>query len=176
MIELRTERLRLRRLTLEDGAFILRHVNEPSFIENIRDSGVRSLEDARRYLEDGPLTSYRQHGFGLLAIERLENPGAIGMCGLLKRPHLEAPDIGFALDPPHRGQGYATESCRAVLAWASGHGIPRILAITSPENTASQEVLKRIGMVREADRSLENGPVAVFSLDLSVHDNFNRTG
>ena len=55
----------LRRFTASDAAFTLRLLNEPSFIENIADRGVRTLEQAARYLLEGPIASYARHGHGL---------------------------------------------------------------------------------------------------------------
>lgn len=49
-----TERLCLSPYSLDDDAFILCLLNEPSFIENIADRGVRTRDDARAYLADGP--------------------------------------------------------------------------------------------------------------------------
>lgn len=50
MLVLETERLRLRRLSIDDAGFILRLLNEPSFIQYIGDKNVRTIEDARLYL------------------------------------------------------------------------------------------------------------------------------
>ena len=55
---LQTERLTLSRLTCDDAAFILDLLNEPSFKKHIGDKGVRTLEDARDYLRDGPIDQY----------------------------------------------------------------------------------------------------------------------
>jgi len=52
-----TERLSLRRMTLRDAAFILQLLNEPPFLRFIGDKGVRTLEDACRYIETGPVAS-----------------------------------------------------------------------------------------------------------------------
>jgi len=54
-----TERLTIRRFDREDAAFILRLLNEPSFVDHIADKGVRSLDDARADIESGPVASYR---------------------------------------------------------------------------------------------------------------------
>ena len=76
-----TERLILRRFTLADAAFALRLLNEPSFIKNIGDRGVRTLEQAERYLTTGPLTGYAKNGHGLEAVELKGSRQVIGMCG-----------------------------------------------------------------------------------------------
>ena len=69
MIVCETPRLRLRHLLDTDAAFILELLNEPDFIRNIGDREVRTLEDARRYIQLGPMVSYSQHGFGLWLVE-----------------------------------------------------------------------------------------------------------
>ncbi|MFN7928825.1 MAG: GNAT family N-acetyltransferase [Blastocatellia bacterium] len=141
-----TERLQLRRFTLDDAAFILQLLNEPSFLTNIGDKGVRTVDDAREYLRTGPLASYAQHGFGLLLVELQNTP--IGMCGILKRDGLDAPDIGYALLPRYWSQGYAIEAATAVLQYAYiTLQLNRILAITKPDNTASIRVLEKLGFV-----------------------------
>jgi len=147
---LETSRLTLRRLTEEDAPFILRLLNEPSFIEFIGDRGVRTVDDARRYLRAGPLASYEQHGFGLYLVELREGEVPIGICGLLKRDQLDHPDIGFSLLPDYWSQGYAMEAASAVMQYArESLGLGRILAITSPHNERSGRLLARLGFTFE---------------------------
>jgi len=143
---LETERLRLRRLTPEDTAFVLRLLNEPSFIQNIGDKGVRTPDDARTYIADGPAASYRKFGFGLWLVELKETGAPVGICGLLKRDALEDPDLGYALLPEHWSRGYAFEAASAVVARAGEEfGLRRLAAITDPDNLSSIRVLERLG-------------------------------
>ena len=65
---LETSRLVVRRLVDEDAPFILELLNDPSFIRNIGDRNVRTLDGACAYIRSGPLASYAQHGFGLWAV------------------------------------------------------------------------------------------------------------
>jgi len=51
---LETSRLQIRELTVDDAEFVLALVNEPSFLTHIGDKGVRTLDDARRFILDGP--------------------------------------------------------------------------------------------------------------------------
>ncbi|MCA9925967.1 MAG: GNAT family N-acetyltransferase, partial [Anaerolineales bacterium] len=83
-----TERLNLRRLTVDDSSFILTLLNDPSFKQNIGDRGVRSLADARLYILNGPAASYERNGFGLYLVELKNGRIPIGICGLVKRPFL----------------------------------------------------------------------------------------
>ena len=82
---LETERLYLRQFSTEDAEFILELLNEPSFIQNIGDRGVRTLDDAGAYLLNGPVASYAKNGFGLYRVVLKETDESIGMCGLIKR-------------------------------------------------------------------------------------------
>ncbi|HEV2802326.1 MAG TPA: GNAT family N-acetyltransferase [Pyrinomonadaceae bacterium] len=146
---LETERLNLRRLDAGDAAFILELLNDPSFVRNIGDKGVRTLADAARYIAEGPVASYARHGFGLWLVE-LKDAGQrtpAGICGLVKRDTLPDADIGYAFLPRFCGRGYATEAAAAVLNYAHGAlGLKRVLAITVPENDGSIKVLEKIGL------------------------------
>lgn len=161
---LETARLRLRPLTLDDAAFTLGLLTQPSYLEHIGDKGARDLDGARKYLREGPLAMYAEHGLGLWLVEEKSSGAPIGMCGLLQRPTLPDPDLGYAFLPEHWGRGYALEACRATLAWGrDARGLARIIAIVSPGNAASIAVLKKLGMVEEGLRELTAGdPVLLF--------------
>lgn len=147
---LRTDRLLLRQLTLDDASFILGLLNEPSFLENIGDKGARDRDGAEEYLRRGPLASYEKWGFGLFLTCLLEDQTPIGTCGLLQRDKLNCPDVGFAFKPEFWGRGYATEAAAAVLAWGRDSlGLKRIVGITSEDNEKSAAVLRRIGLELE---------------------------
>ncbi len=144
---LESDRLILRRLTIEDAAFILELVNEPSWLRFIGDKGVRTLADARDYILKGPVESYERFGFGLYLTELKGSGIPIGICGLVKRESLKDVDIGFAFLPKYWGNGYAVESAAAVMAYGkSAFGLNRIVAITSPDNHSSIKVLEKLGL------------------------------
>lgn len=147
---LETDRLVLRRLTEADAPFILQLVNEPSWLQFIGDRGVRTLDDARTYIVNGPIAMYARVGFGLLLVELKTTGTPIGMCGLLKRDTLPDVDIGFAFIPAYWGQGYARESAAAVLAWGKTTlGLKRLVAIASPDNQRSIQLLEKLGFAFE---------------------------
>jgi RimJ/RimL family protein N-acetyltransferase len=144
---LETERLIIRHLTQDDGEFILELLNEPGFIQNIADRGVRTIEDAQAYIRDGPAASYANNGFGLFAVELKETGVPIGMCGLIRRDVLPDVDIGYALLERYWNKGYAYEAAAAVLNYGyKTIGLKRIVAITAPDNDASAKVLEKIGL------------------------------
>jgi len=147
MFFLETERLRLEHLALDDAGFILQLLNDPSFLENIGDKGVRNLEDARGYLRDGPMASYRDNGFGLFRVSNKHTGAVMGMCGLISREALDDVDIGYAFLPEFCGQGYAIESARAVLDFGREQlHLDPIVAVVSPGNITSVRVLEKLGM------------------------------
>ena len=150
MVVFETDRLVVRRLTVEDAPFILRLLNEPSFLEHIGDRGVRNLADARQYILSGPIASYDRHGFGLFLVQLKEGGHPIGICGLLKRDALDDVDVGFAFVPESWSKGYAFESTTATLAYARDtHHIERLVAIVSPGNVASINLLLKLGFCYE---------------------------
>ena len=147
---LETERLALRRLSLEDADFILELLNEPSFLEHIGDRGVRTVEDALQYIRTGPMASYERFGFGLYLVESRNGREPLGICGLLKRKALKDVDLGFAFLPRFWSRGYAFESASAVLDHArTVLGLERIVAIVSPGNAASVGLLEKLGFRSE---------------------------
>jgi RimJ/RimL family protein N-acetyltransferase len=146
---LRSRRIELRKLALTDDVFILRLLNEEAFLHFIGDKGVRTLADAREYLAQGPMDSYRRFGFGLY-LAQLRGGVPIGICGLVKRDALPDVDIGFAFLSEYRSKGYAAESAAAVLDYGKRQLLlRRIVAITAPDNLASIAVLEKIGLEYE---------------------------
>lgn len=174
-----TRRLLLRPLAPADAAFVAELVNEPAWLRFIGDRRVRTLADARGYLARGPLAHYARAGFGHLAVERAGDHELLGICGLIKRETLDDVDLGFAFLERHRGQGYAEEAARAVLAdgW-SRLGLTRVVALTLPDNTSSIRLLAKLGFRFErllrltADTpesrlfALERAPLAAETLEL----------
>ena len=166
---LETERLILRRLDEGDADFIFELVNDPDWLRYIGDKGVKTLDDARTYIRTGPVAMYERVGFGLYLVESKESGAPIGICGLIKRDTLKDVDIGFAFLPAFRAQGYAREAAAATLAYARDvlH-LPRVIAITSPDNHDSARLLEKIGLRFETMQrhGNETHDVRVFGIDL----------
>jgi ribosomal-protein-alanine N-acetyltransferase len=165
-----TTRLELGEFTPVDAGFIVRLLNDPDWIRFIGDRNVRSEDDARRYLEHGPIALYTKHGFGLWRIARRSDGMPIGMCGLIKRDTLPDVDIGFALLPAFRGQGYAAEAASATLGLAARRfGLTRVVAIASPDNEPSRRVLERLGMTCEGPTPGANpdDPTVLYACNLA---------
>lgn len=153
-----TERLLLRRFAGRDAPFVLRLLKEPSWIEHIGNKGVHTLEDAARYIANGPVAMYERVGFGLYLVELKATAEPIGMCGLIKRDGLDDVDIGFAFLPAYWGRGLAREAASAMLDYGRRTlGLPRIVAIVAKGNDRSAALLARLGFVDEGTKSLRPG-------------------
>lgn len=142
-------------MALSDAAFFLRLLNEPSWLENIGDRGVRSGADAESYIRKNIWGQYETHGYGMYLVETPAMPTPIGLCGLVKREFLSSPDLGFALLPEWVGNGYAAEAAGAVIEHAESRlGIERLYAIVNRRNQRSLRLLERLGFRHE-------GPVQI---------------
>lgn len=148
MTILETERLSLRELDAErDAAFMVEVLNEPAFIRYVADRGVRTVEDATRYITENMLPSYAKFGFGFYVVESKASGLPIGICGLIKRDTMEDVDIGFSTLRPYWGQGYAYEAASALLEHGHRvHRLPRIVGITAPDNEPSMNLLQKLGL------------------------------
>lgn len=150
MNTLETERLSLQHLTAGDAEFLIELLNDPSFIRNIGDRGVRTVQDAQAYVQNGPAASYAKNGFGLDLVILKDTGEPIGICGLIKRPTLDDVDIGYAFLPRYWSKGYAVEAASAVKQYAQAViGLKRLVAIVDPLNLGSIRVLEKIGFTFE---------------------------
>ncbi len=138
---LKSERLTLIPPDVADASFVLELLNDPGWIANIGDRGVRTVDDARAYIAD-------RFSKSPWFVVRDSSGTAVGMCGIVVgREGLDSPDIGYAFLARHSGHGYATEAAQLVLAYArETMGLAKVAAITTPTNTASQRVLEKIGL------------------------------
>jgi len=164
-----TERLLLRKATLQDAAFILELVNDAAFVRNIGDRGVRTIADAEKYIQIRMIEPYERLGYGMYIVELKGEAIPIGICGLVKRDTLPDTDIGFAFLPQYWSKGYAIESARAVLTHAKNDvGLKRILGITSPTNEASIRILEELGLkfVRMVITSADGPESKLFAIDM----------
>lgn len=141
---------------MEDWNFIIELLNSKGWLQFIGDRNVRSRQDAENYLMNGPFKSYEAFGYGLSLVELKRTAQSIGMCGIINRPGLDYPDIGFAFLPKFHGKGYASEMAKAILEYARDRlGLRKISAITVPENINSIKVLEKLGFIFHMPFSLD---------------------
>lgn len=140
------ENIVLREVEITDAPFILELYGSEDFLLGIGDRGVHTLAEASAYIQTNFIKSYQQNGFGMWLIEVEQQ--AAGVCGLVQRDYLDAPDLGFALLRRYFGQGIARKAARMTLDFVEQQRRhPKILAITSETNQRSQQLLLDIGFV-----------------------------
>lgn len=144
----KTERLLLRPTSTEDADFILELLNTPKWLKFVGDRNVRTVEEAKVYIEERMLPQLHTHGYSNYTMIRGDDGKKVGCCGLYDREGLEGVDIGFALLPAYENMGYAFEGSSEIMRAAKDHFSIRIIkGITSQEHLASQKLLKKLGMV-----------------------------
>ena len=144
---LESARLTFREATADDADFVLELLNEPNYIRFVADRGLRTRDDAARYIEEKFRPSYAEHGFGFYVVELKSSGEAIGICGLAKRETMEDVDVGYSFLERFWGNGYAVEAARAVMDYARRVlGLQRVVGVTAPENASSIRVLEKIGL------------------------------
>lgn len=144
MIE--TNRLFLRRLSLDDLTPLTDILSEPAVME-YSVGGVYNEEKTRNFLE-WCLECYKFYGFGPLALIEKSSSQLIGFCGLSPEEVGEKDELnlGYRLAPHSWGKGYATECCIGVLndSFLNGN-IESVTVIINPEHEASLRVAKKVG-------------------------------
>lgn len=169
-MEIETDRLNLRAVTLDDAAIMLAVWNDPAFIRNVADRGVRTEQQAREAIKSGALKLFDDYGYGPCCVSLKSDGSMIGICGLFRRENLNDPDIGFAMLPDYCGKGYAGEAAAAIVDYARARlGLAAITAIVSPNNGPSIGLIEKLGL--EFDRMItmpgENDAVRLYSMTLT---------
>lgn len=170
MIIAETDRLIIAKMTLDDALFMLELLNTPNWIKYIGDRNVKTVEEAKNYMQNGVLKSYEESGFGFYKLLlKDERNKTIGTCGLVKREQLEDVDIGFAMLPEYEGKGYGKESAQEIMKLAKTRfNLHRIAAIVLPSNDSSVKLLEKLGLtyVKRIAPFDENEELLLYSKEL----------
>ncbi|MAQ75883.1 MAG: GNAT family N-acetyltransferase [Aquimarina sp.] len=142
-LELETERLLIRPIRLDDAGFILKLVNSQGWLQFIGDRKIKTDADAAAYIQK--ILDHPHYYYSVYQLNNTNKP--IGLVTFLKRDHLDAPDIGFAMLPEYEGKSYAYEvSIRYLQEILKLKTYTTILAITRFDNQKSIRLLKKLGM------------------------------
>ena len=160
-----TNRLIIRNFRDEDRAILAEIASKPEV--RLYHTRVVSRANSDAFI-DRQIETINEVGCGYAVVERKADGAVIGEVGM--RPMKgDMPfsddvhyDIGWQLDPQYVGNGYASE---AAIGWL-GHGFRKpqsgeVVAYTSALNTASINVMKRIGMTRDKAKDFDHPRVAV---------------
>lgn len=142
-----TERLIIRPMSLDDGAFILDLYNRPKFIQFIGDRNIKTVSDAEDYIRNKFLPQFEKLGFGNYLLITKEGNHKIGGVGIFERDGLDVVDIGFSLLDEYEGKGYAYEGALKVKSIGmDDFGLKKLSAITAKENFSSQKLIEKLGL------------------------------
>lgn len=142
-----TKRLYLRPTSIEDAAFIFELFNTPKWLRYIGNRNLTCVKDAEDYIVMRMLPQLERSGVSTNTVIRKVDGAKIGTCGLYDREGVEGLDIGFAFLPEHERQGYAFEAAGRILKMAEEDlKIYDVAGVTSKENIASQNLLKKLGL------------------------------
>ncbi|MGN6869097.1 MAG: GNAT family N-acetyltransferase [Solirubrobacteraceae bacterium] len=148
MAEITTGRLLLRQWCEEDLAPFAALNGNPEVMRYFPAPLTREQSDNLARFAQGQIA---MHGWGLWAVEVRSGAPFIGFVGL-NRPRFEAHftpaiEVGWRLDRPYWGHGYATEAAAAALTFAFDElEYPEVVSFTSLINEPSLRVMRRLGM------------------------------
>ncbi len=170
--QLKTDRLIMRQITLNDVEFYFHHFNNPQIVDGCCFPGPSSLEAAQEELERYCIKPFRDNQGIRWGIVRKGSKALIGTCGIYDwNKTARRAEIGYDLDPAHWGHGLMTEALRVMLKYGfEKMELNRIQAIIDSENIRSIQLVLRLGFKREGvlrQNSYFNGQFrddAVFSL------------
>ena len=142
---LRTDRLILRPLALDDTSPLQIALDDPKVWRYFPLSQVPDLKRTQSYIE-GQLSHWNEYGLGHWAVEETDHT-LIGWCGLQFLSDTVETEVAYCLGKPFWGKGYATEAAKASLDFGFQElPIKEIIGLTHLANKASQNVLMKIGM------------------------------
>ncbi|HEY5336883.1 MAG TPA: GNAT family N-acetyltransferase, partial [Rhizomicrobium sp.] len=130
--------------------------------------GVQERNDAWRAMA-GHAGHWALRGYGKWAVERKSDGAFIGSVGMINPEGWPALEIGWTLDKPYWGHGYATEAARAAMRYAFlTQPVDRLISCIDEQNIASQAVALRLGESKGERQALrmrgQDYPVDIWSI------------
>lgn len=148
---LETERLQVRESTVSDVRDFYRIYKDPSITCYMEDL-FQDPDEERAYMESYISRVYGFYGFGMWTVILKETGGVIGRAGLSVREGYEQPELGFVIDVPHQGRGFAYEVCSAILTYAKEELLfEKVQALAEGANEISLRLLNKLGFQYEKD-------------------------
>lgn len=146
MLEIFTDRLRLRRFTPDDLDRLAAIRSDPEVMRYIGNGQPNSREQARAAIERS-ISMWEHEGFGRWGVIDRERARLVGWCGLAFLDATTEIEIGYGIERSAWGNGFITEAAAATLR----HGfetvhLERIVAVAFPENIGSTRVMEKLGM------------------------------
>lgn len=146
MAVIETERLWLENWQPEDLAAFRPIATHTEVMRYIADGKPWSDERIAQFIAR-QIAHTERLGYCLWKLIDQENGRLVGHCGMQPLYDTGDTEIGWWLARDQWGRGMATEAARAVLRYGfEVIGLPRIVAIAWPENRASINIMRKLGM------------------------------
>lgn len=157
-----TQRFILREFRREDAKALLLMESDPDVLKYIGTPILSTIEDILPVIAHVQ-QQYQDHGIGRWIVEDKHSGEVVGWSGLKYeqeiRPEKSYYDVGYRLIKKYWGQGIATETALASLAYGFEQmNLTEIHAAAHVENIASNKVLQKIGMSWEETFEFEEKP------------------
>ncbi len=141
-----TARLTLRPLRATDAAVLHRIYQSDGVLQYFPIPSPPSPEQMQRFVA-AQQAHWEKHGYGNWGLLPRDESDIIGWAGLQYLPELDEIEVGFLLDRPFWGKGYATEAALASLDFGFQHlALDRIIALVHSDNLASRRVIEKCGL------------------------------
>jgi [ribosomal protein S5]-alanine N-acetyltransferase len=162
-----TDRLILERLKYEDAEEIFyTYASKSEATRFVSFQTHRSVDDTRSFLRYA-IPAWNEKKDFTYAVRLKESHRLIGSIGIMnKKDHVQ---FGYIFSPTQWNQGYATETCRRILALLAEQHIERVSTIVDVDNTASVRVLEKCGLQKE---SVQKGMMKFPNQDFQAKDCF----
>ena len=170
-----TDRLVLRAFTVEDIGPMHCIMGEEGVLRYFPKSDSPSRDRVREMIL-GQHSHWKEHGYGLWAVEARSTGELIGRSGLQYLPETDEVEVDFILGRAHWGQGFATEAGRAGLRYGFEElGLESVVGIVHPENTASRRVLQKLGMTLTGQAKYFGMACCRYAIERSSYDRVSES-
>jgi RimJ/RimL family protein N-acetyltransferase len=131
-----------------------------------REGGTRFLSlRLRQMREDDRFRKWCPHVI-VLDGRMIGHAGYHGPPGVNATKNPEAVEIGYVIEAPYRGRGYATQAATELLRRAEERGIRHFVASCAPDNQPSLAIIRKLGFQHTGEQiDEEDGLELVFELE-----------
>lgn len=165
MAVIATERLRLRKMSMDDTENLLTIFSDPEAMRFY--PGTRDVAETQSWIQ-WILDNYAKYGHGLWIAEFKETGEFAGQCGLIVQ-NIEGTlevEIGYSFRRALWGQGLATEAAQACRDYGFQHqGLSRLISLIAPGNLASRRVAEKVGMTLERQIVKWNKDIYLYAIE-----------
>ncbi len=160
-----TTRLRLRRLRVSDEPDLVALDSDPDVMRYVGSpAGVKPPDETVARVRQRIGTDHGRLGFW--RIESRADGAFYGLAALIGMPAGDDIELAYRLARRAWGQGIASEAGAALVDYAFRTlGLPRVVAVTYPDNRASQRVLDKLGFARDGEIDYKGVRAMLFSLE-----------